>query len=405
LLCACSSNFLIAGEVIIYYVCDDILNLMPFPIRRRLLQSFTVFTVLVGLLYIMVCLVPFLDSGTFWFVAVLGLGFPVLVVLLLICTIIWFVRNIKVGIGLLLLLSLGWKQIFVMLAMNFGSDEFNAVKTKDSTLRVLSWNVSRLDEHNKEAKGGVSSRSLILDAIHVQDADVLVLQEFFEPGPGQKFDRNIEAFRSMGYAHHYFYPTSVIWEGAVRFGMIIFSRYPIIDSAHFTFGQTPHSEGLMYVDIKTPSKVVRVFSTHMESSRGSKYGYFGEYGSANVVEQGKTVVRGLKRGYLFRNAQADLVREQVSASPHPVILCGDLGDVPNSSAYFTTRGELNDVFLEKGAGFGATFRFISPTLRLDYIFSDPDLKIDQYSRPDFPYSDHYPLVVDLVLGEGETTGE
>lgn len=373
---------------------------MPVPIRRWLYRFFVAFTILTSILYILVCLVPFLDAGSFWYIAVLGLGFPMLFAAMLIFMIVWMIRKPKMGIVLLVIMLLGWKQVSVMLGMHVSQKDFVVDKT-EQTLRVLSWNVSRMDEHNKEAKGGVSYRSLILDAISEQNADVVVLQEFLEPRPGQPFDLNIEALESMGYAHHYFYPTSSIWEGAVKFGMIIFSRYPIVDSAHFTFGQTPHSEGLMYADIKTPARVVRVFSTHLESSRGSNYGYFGEPGQGGVVDRSKTVVRGLKRGYSFRNAQAEVVKMQVSASPHPVVLCGDLGDVPNSRAYFTMRGKLNDVFLEKGLGLGATFRFISPTLRLDYIFAQPELKVTQYSRPDLPYSDHYLLVADLDLVSGE----
>ena len=369
---------------------------MPSPVRNGLFRAFIVLTVLISVLYSLVCFIPFIDGGTFWFVAVLGLFFPFLLLALFICTIIWMIRKVKAGVVLLLVLLSGSQQIGAMLGVNFGKKEFETEKSAE-ILRVLSWNVSRLDEHNKQAKGGVSYRAVIMDAIFGRNADVLVLQEFLEPAPNQPFDRNIEAFESMGYRYHYFYPTSEIWEGAVKFGMIIFSRYPIIDSSYFTFGQTPHSEGLMYADIQTPSKVVRVFSSHLESSRGSNYGYFGEPGQGSVVDKGRTVVRGLKRGYLLRNAQAELVRQQVVASPHPVVLCEDLGDVPNSRAYFTTRGRLKDVFLEKGLGFGATFRFISPTLRLDYVFASSQLNVLQYERPDLPYSDHYPIVADFAL--------
>jgi endonuclease/exonuclease/phosphatase family metal-dependent hydrolase len=106
----------------------------------------------------------------------------------------------------------------------------------------------------------------------------------------------------------------------------------------------------------------------------------------------------LKRGVVIRSVQADIISSLVADSPYPVVLAADLNDVPNSYTYFTVRGSLQDAFLQKGYGLGRTFRGLSPTLRIDYIFADPRLRVRQFKRVKKDYSDHYMLVTDLLPG-------
>ena len=86
-------------------------------------------------------------------------------------------------------------------------------------------------------------------------------------------------------------------------------------------------------------------------------------------------------------------------SPYPLVFCGDLNDVPNSYTYFTVRGGMQDAFLKKGFGIGRTFSAVSPTLRIDYIFTDQHFSIRQFNRVAKRYSDHYMLVSDIALKE------
>ena len=98
-----------------------------------------------------------------------------------------------------------------------------------------------------------------------------------------------------------------------------------------------------------------------------------------------------------RSIQANIIKNQLEQSPHPVIFCGDFNDVPNSYTYFTVRGNMRDAFLEKGSGIGRSFTSISPTLRIDYILASQNLSVLQFHRIKKKYSDHYMLVTDLKL--------
>ena len=79
----------------------------------------------------------------------------------------------------------------------------------------------------------------------------------------------------------------------------------------------------------------------------------------------------------------------------PAVYCGDVNSVPTSYTYHHLRGNFQDAFLEKGSGIGRTFYKIVPTLRIDYIFTDKQFKIEQCTVAGKKISDHYPVITDL----------
>ncbi|NBV30468.1 MAG: hypothetical protein EBR98_02805 [Chitinophagaceae bacterium] len=115
----------------------------------------------------------------------------------------------------------------------------------------------------------------------------------------------------------------------------------------------------------------------------------------SLVYHSIPIVAKLKRGIVIRSMQADIIDQVRNNSPYPVVLTGDLNDVPNSYTYFKVRGSFKDAFLEKGYGIGRTFRSLSPTLRIDYIFTDPRFSVVQFKREKKDYSDHYMIVADI----------
>lgn len=363
--------------------------------RKLISRSFIAFNILIILLYLLVCLVPFLESGSFWFIAMLGLAFPFLFILVFLLLIYWLIRRRwKWAIVPAMALLLSWQQVSVCFALRFGNDGKDIMNSKpDGTIRVLSWNVARWDEANREAKGGQSYRNLMMDWVQMMDADIVCLQEFFECYDPNISVQNIPVIKKMGYPYHYFFPSSKIFEGNFQFGLCIFSKYPILDSARYLNGAGDHSEGFSYADIRVNDQVVRVFTTHLESFGFSRKDYEG----LGTMESSGNIIRKIRRSYQLRNGQASTLRTYIDKSPYPVIVCGDIDDVPNSFAYFKVRGQLKDAFLQRGSGIGGTYQFFSPTLRIDHLFIDPKFNIRQFSLQKLVYSDHYPLLADLEL--------
>ena len=87
------------------------------------------------------------------------------------------------------------------------------------------------------------------------------------------------------------------------------------------------------------------------------------------------------------------VENWIDESPYPVILAGDLNELPYGYAYGRLRAKLKNSFEEKGFGFGFTYHKILSFLRIDNQFFD-DRKIEILNfrtLSNVPFSDHYPV--------------
>jgi endonuclease/exonuclease/phosphatase family metal-dependent hydrolase len=325
----------------------------------------------------------------------LGIGFPFLLALVVVCAIIAALKKSKWVFLSLAALLLSYQQISVVFGLR-AKKEFDLIKPANS-LRVLSWNVSRWTEGESQIgkEKGSSFRNLMMDAVQMTGADVLCFQEFFECYDASFFASNLAPLKKMGYTHYFFSPVSITGNGIFQTGLIILSKYPIVDSAFFKTISEGHSEGFSYASIKYENQTIRFFNTHLESMGIRRTAY----GEILPSETSRTIASKIKRSYYFRTQQASMLREEMNRSSYPIVFCGNVDDVPNSYTYFKIKGNMQDAFLKKGFGFGRTYQFISPTLRIDYMMADKRFKIEQFSILDYKYSEHYPLIMDISLSK------
>ncbi|HRQ52329.1 MAG TPA: endonuclease/exonuclease/phosphatase family protein, partial [Agriterribacter sp.] len=198
-----------------------------------------------------------------------------------------------------------------------------------------------------------------------------------------------------------------------RSGTAIFSKYPIIDSAKTRMPQDPgdNVESLLSADIVYNTDTIRIFTGHLQSYRfmPADYSNFSKIRSDpnERMDASKSIIRKMRVAFKKRAVQTNLIRRQLDGSAYPEIFCGDLNDVPNSYAYFSVKNDKRDAFIARGFGFGQTFYNFSsnfmrrlPTLRIDYIFTDPRFTIKQCTRVPVILSDHIPVVADIELNAG-----
>lgn len=104
-----------------------------------------------------------------------------------------------------------------------------------------------------------------------QQADVLCLQEFHtSENPG--YYNNIRAIREeLGFAYHYF-PYDKDGDRNY-YSSVIFSRFPIVDSALLRYPRPSQPEALVQADIQVNNDTIRVFTTHLQSQRFDKLDY------------------------------------------------------------------------------------------------------------------------------------
>lgn len=348
--------------------------------------------------FLLSCGAPWPDPGQWWFISLFGLAYPILLALTVFFMIGWLILA-KPRLALIsgIALLLGMKSLLVSFA--FHSPAGFRYEKKPEHIRVVTWNVARFIELKKNNNRGSEKRKRMLELLRQQNADVLCLQEFHTSALPDYYD-NITPIRDeLGYPYFYFvYDT----DGDKQYySSIIFSRYPIVDSGVIRYPRPSLPEVLLHADLKVGADTVRVYTTHLQSLQFRPRDYERIERIKNVddslLQNSRNILSKIKRGFMNRSIQANLIREVLSNSPHPVIMGADLNDVPNSYTYHTVRGDMQDAFLKKGFGIGRTYSGISPTLRIDYLFAGREFRIHQFSRVVKNLSDHYLLVADLEL--------
>lgn len=100
-----------------------------------------------------------------------------------------------------------------------------------------------------------------------------------------------------------------------------------------------------------------------------------------------------------RPGQARLLKTALDELDVPVVLGADLNDEPGGVSWRL----LADGLVDAGGG-TPTFSVTNPTRRIDAIFADARLPVRGYQVVDSPLvrlaSDHFPVVVDLILPAG-----
>jgi endonuclease/exonuclease/phosphatase family metal-dependent hydrolase len=370
---------------------------------RKVSKKFFIITNIVAVIaFLLVCCTGFLDPGKYWYIAVLGIGFPFIVLALAAFIFFWWFFKSRWAFVSIIVLLLGWWQVHALFAFHlFGS--FDTEKS-ENTLRVMQWNVARMDQMNPKRPGG-SYRKSILAFIEKMNPDVLCMEEFLESNNPREFAENIPYFTdSLQFHYHFFARDYRRWDGVYEHGVIIFSKYPILDTLRIRYpgpDSLRAAESLIHTDIEINNQRIRIFATHLQSLRfdGNDYSVIKTVAKAQsgAVSKSKGVLKKFQLAYSLRSKQAEQVRREIDDSPYPTILCGDFNDVPNSFTYARIKGDRHDAFVEAGFGIGRSFASLSPTLRIDYILADKKLEVLQFKKTKLHYSDHYPLVADFKI--------
>ncbi|RYY00298.1 MAG: hypothetical protein EOO53_22275 [Gammaproteobacteria bacterium] len=203
--------------------------------------------------------------------------------------------------------------------------------------------------------------------------------------------------------YSYSYNTKIDYDKDHHFGIIILSKFPLVNKMTVSFSPNDYNSIFQYADVIKGPDTFRLFNVHLQSMKFSdenkRYIDNPELDQEVNFKESKSVLSKLKTGFLKRKLQSDRIKNEVNQSPYPVVVCGDFNDVPNSYAYKTIGKGLNNAFAEKGAGIGRTYSHMSPTLRIDNIFSDKRFLVEQYVRVNKKISDHYPVIADLYYNK------
>ncbi|MEO5983925.1 MAG: endonuclease/exonuclease/phosphatase family protein [Ferruginibacter sp.] len=370
---------------------------MPANQLRRFTRNVLILlNVLTGVFFLLGCYGSRFDSPNLWFIGFFSLTAFYFFLVLLGFLFFWlFVKPLRMLISVVVI-AVSWipltHLVQVRLVPNFVMDKH------PKNLRVMSWNVQHFEilQHKTHPERKLQ----MIDMINQHQPDVACFQEMVAGDRPGSINYNGDFLNKLGFKYfHYSYNPKLDFDGNHHFGIITYSKYPIINKHNISFAPNDYNSIFQYVDIVKGEDTFRIFNTHLQSLKFSEKNlHFIEDPSLNdraSLRQSRNVLARFKNGFLKRHLQSNRIKTAMNESPFPVVICGDFNDVPNSYAYNTIGKGLNNTFEQKGTGIGRTFYGISPTLRIDHIFSDRRFNVEQYLRIKRKLSDHFPIIADL----------
>ncbi len=365
--------------------------------RKFLKYSLLLVNIFFAILLASAKLVTFSNPYEYTFLGLLGLFTPVFVLINVVFIFIWLFS--KKFLYILLPLSViwfTWNVFSVCFATNVKAvQDFSK---SEERFTVMSYNVRLLDlYHWNDDK---DTRKKIIRFLKEKNPTVLCLQEFYSNNDSA----GVNNIRAIRYSCKYEYVAECNMHVTKRgkWGSIIFSHLPIVNTKNYEI-DVQGNNLLQKADIVFQTDTFTVFNVHLKSNRLSKK----EADFVNkdqlpaftdsTLEQSKSIFLKLQDNAVNRGLEADIIASVMAQNDKPVILCGDLNDIPSSYVYFKIKDTLKDAFLEKGFGIGKTYRNAMPVLRIDYIFHDEKIAIHGFDKPDVSYSDHEPLMANFSI--------
>ncbi|MGC4100922.1 endonuclease/exonuclease/phosphatase family protein [Ferruginibacter sp.] len=370
---------------------------MPGLFRRITKKFFIISNIIVALLFLLGAYGGNFNPQYWWPLGFLTLACFYLLLALFLFILFWFFVKPKWSLISIIAMLLAFKPIIHIIPLRFTAP-FEKQKQAEN-LRIMSWNVEHFDilEHKTHPE----TKTAMLDLIAEYQPDIACYQEMVGSDSipeAINYIPDMMEKASFKY-YHYSYNPKVDFDGKHHFGIITFSKYPIINKQTISYYPYDYNSIFQYTDIVKDGDTFRVFNIHLQSlkfsSNNLKFIDNPEMKTQEDVKESKKLLYKLKIGFLKRMTQSERIKEEMNKSPYPVIVCGDFNDVPNSYAYNTIGKGLQNAFAEKGRGIGRTFSSISPTLRIDNIFVAQQFEVEQYVRISKKLSDHFPVLTDV----------
>lgn len=364
-------------------------------IRRRvwlILNTLVVLWMLVGV----VCLqVP---PSTFWPSGFVALSLPGALVLNFLFLIYWLLRRSWLLVLPLSAFILAWGYYARLVTINFEK----VIPAEAKTLQVMSFNTHVFNAYDKIVEGVPQVSTDMIDWVATHPADVFCLQEFYSRVNSVEYNN----FKRIGtrYGKYKFSSTSVGDRIKADLGIVIFSRYPIVEGGTIRFSNTPERSAnrAAWADIDVNGDMVRVYAVHLQSmsikSEDIENTYSAIGDETSFEKESRNLARRLRSGFISRAAQVQQLLDHVKASPYPTIICGDFNDIPFSYTYNELAKELKNAHEKAGSGVGATYNGLLPFLRIDNQFYSEGLEAYHFeTHYEMGLSDHFPISATYVL--------
>jgi len=352
--------------------------------------------------YLIALVAVYMPPSTFQHGIFFSLTFPILAASVLGCCVISIFFSRKISAAILVIFLLGFQQIRNVFAVNVPK-AFTYQKPQGS-IRIMTWNVHEMGDSYNTHLVDSNPRLQLLQLIQQYNPDVLCVQDLLEyHHPDLRSAVNdICAFGNFN--DHYF-PVDRFYNegyGEINYGSAIFSKLPLENVCTAIMGSyNDVNEQLLHASINLNGKHIAISTLHLRSMSLKLSNKLIDHKLLSKVDTVTLTESSVAEKLLFfsrqHERQAKIVKKHVEQF-QPTVICGDFNSVPSSYVYNKLKANYTDAFLGSGNGFGATYRGISPTLRIDYLLLHPSVKLIQ-SKVDYRFpnsSDHYPVIADIA---------
>jgi endonuclease/exonuclease/phosphatase family metal-dependent hydrolase len=324
----------------------------------------------------------YIPPDRFWLPAFFGLAFPYFMAISLLLFLYWLLRLKKESLLLGVVILLGWGHIRHFYSFTQKEKE----PPEQGGFTVMTFNVRSFDIYASGTPDHPEEE--IISFLRKAKPDILCLQEIYT-SPHTVPEKKI--LSALNYPYHFLSYASSRPNG-VRSGMAIFSRYPLRRKKVIRYKGTPNQT--QYCDVIIRGDTLRIFNNHLQSTRlgGQEFRLYDPNDETEAIRNVKNISVRLKSAYPLRARQVRILRDSISASPYPVIVCGDFNDTPVSYTYHQLSAGLIDAFVESGKGFGKTYHGKVPSFRIDYILHDKRFYSSGYRTFHNTLSDHFAVM-------------
>ncbi len=342
-----------------------------------------------GGLYLIACSAPYISPKTIIYPALLTLFFSYILLGQVILFLYWFIRK-RWGIVFtyLLIFAITSPVLLSFYPINFGG--FGENKS-EKQIKVLSYNtkVFGYEGHSKDKPNP------ILKYIKDSGADLVCLQE-------ASYTIRVGSCINGRTLHQYLkgtYPyikEQVAQNDGAMF--ILLSKYPIKSCKRLPIKSSTNGAAAYVIEIE--DKEVLVLNLHLESFKlnSKQMKLYTKLLKEGNLKAAKYIIKGkFKPTFIKHSNQAKLIEQFIKDSKiKNIIVCGDFNDTAISYAHHIIGNKLNDAFVNKGWGLGASIRTSIFVGRIDHILYNDSFKaVNCKVDTDIKASDHSPILTTL----------
>jgi len=390
--------------------------------------------------------IPWLDPRWLAPLALVGFLYVPLLAGLIICSVLWMIRrNVRFWISVVMI-ALGWKVHSVWWQWPWPSNaepfthalvqgDFQKVPFDSKrNWKVISYNVGTFKPQDPSLvtpKPISSSRDFLIKLLDAVQPDLVGLQDFvsWEPSKSDvlkslRLHPGLQGYTLLGQdakrrSFRIFLDASIPFHSQLYrhqgkgsdddasierlrwvSGMVMLTRWPVLDHGYQNLGEPCHNGGMMWADMLMVKDTLRWVNLHLASNQISPP----ELGPVQALElksdSSQKTIKGILRKIAYsarlRAEQSDQIRAFMDQSPYPLLVTGDFNDLPYSFAVNRIQHKLKDTFESRGQGMGNTYARGFPSFRIDHVMVDPRFHVLSHEVVRLRYSDHFPVVA--VLG-------